>query len=72
MHPRHQTALEMAEAASAWLGALTAEQRAVAHGPAPAYDDPLDAERRRWFYTPTDHGGLTVHAAADPRSSARR
>jgi hypothetical protein len=51
----------MAEAASAWLGALTAEQRAVAHGPAPAYDDPLDAERRRWFYTPTDHGGLTVH-----------
>ena len=60
MHPRHQTALEMAEAASAWLGALTAEQRAVAHGPAPAYDDPLDAERRRWFYTPTDHGGLTV------------
>ena len=60
MHPRHQTALEMAEAASAWLGALTAEQRAVAHGAVPAYDDPLDAERRRWFYTPTDHGGLTV------------
>ena len=60
MRPRHQTALEMAEAASAWLGALTAEQRAVAHGPVPAYDDPLDAERRRWFYTPTDHGGLTM------------
>lgn len=51
----------MAEAASAWLSSLTAEQRAVAHGAAPAYDDPLDAERRRWFYTPTDHGGLTVH-----------
>ena len=60
MRPRHQTALEMAEAASAWLGALAAEQRAVAHGPVPAYDDPLDAERRRWFYTPTDHGGLTM------------
>jgi hypothetical protein len=24
-------------------------------------DDPADAERRRWFYTPTDHGGLTFH-----------
>src|SRR6476469_4263120 len=60
MYPRHETSLEMAEAASAWLGALTAEQRAVAHGPARAYDDPLDAGRRRWFYTPTDHGGLTV------------
>src|ERR687889_806466 len=61
MDPRHQTAFEMAEAASAWLETLTAEQRAVAQGAAPAYDDPLDAERRRWFYTPTDHGGLTVH-----------
>lgn len=61
MGPRHQTALEMAEAASAWLGSLTDEQRMVAHGAVPAYDDPLDAERRRWFYTPTDHGGLTVH-----------
>jgi hypothetical protein len=61
MDPRRRTALDMAEAASAWLGSLTPEQRAVAHGAAPAYDDPLDAERRRWFYTPTDHGGLTVH-----------
>jgi hypothetical protein len=24
-------------------------------------DDAGDDERRRWFYTPTDHGGLTVH-----------
>lgn len=61
MGPRHQIALEMAEAAAAWLGSLTAEQRAIGHGAVPAYDDPLDAERRRWFYTPTDHGGLTVH-----------
>ena len=61
METRHQTAAQMAEAARAWLGSLTAEQRVVAHGAAPAYDDPLDAERRRWFYTPTDHGGLTVH-----------
>ena len=61
MTPRRQTALEMTEAASAWLGSLTDDQRAVAHGAVPAYDDPVDAERRRWFYTPTDHGGLTVH-----------
>jgi Protein of unknown function (DUF3500) len=61
MTPRSQTALEMAEAASAWLASLTDDQRAVAHGAVPAYDDPLDAERRRWFYTPTDHGGLSVH-----------
>ena len=61
MDPRHQTALEMAEAASAWLGSLSPEQRHDAHGTAPDHDDPLDLERRRWFYTPTDHGGLTLH-----------
>jgi hypothetical protein len=69
MDPRHQTALEMAEAASAWLGVLTDEQRTVARGSAPAYDDPLDVERRRWFYTPTDHGGLTIH---DQRPAQQR
>ena len=61
MGPRHQTAVEMAEAASAWLGSLSPEQRHDAHGTAPDHDDPLDQERRRWFYTPTDHGGLTLH-----------
>jgi len=61
MTPRAQTALEMAEAASAWLASLTGDQRAIALGAVPAYDDPADAERRRWFYTPTDHGGLTLH-----------
>ena len=69
MDPREQTAFEMAEAASAWLGSLTGEQRAVAYAAAPAYDDPLDAERRRWFYTPTDHGGLTMH---DQRPAQQR
>lgn len=61
MDPRHQVALEMAEAATAWLGSLSEEQRALAHHPGPSYDAEADAERRRWFYTPTDHGGLTVH-----------
>jgi hypothetical protein len=61
VNARRQSALEMAEAASAWLGSLTPEQRAVAQGATPGPDDSQDAERRRWFYTPTDHGGLTVH-----------
>jgi hypothetical protein len=50
----------MAEAARAWLDTLGPEQRAIAAGRPPA-DDATDTERRRWFYTPTDHGGLTVH-----------
>ena len=57
---RREVAGRMAEAAYAWLEILDARQRGVAQGTAPA-DDPSDNERRRWFYTPTDHGGLTVH-----------
>jgi hypothetical protein len=34
----------------------------VATGGAPSADAESDAERRRWFYTPTDHGGLTLGA----------
>jgi uncharacterized protein DUF3500 len=52
----------MSAAAQAWLDALTAEQRAEATGAGPDADAERDAERRRWFYTPTDHGGLTLHA----------
>ncbi|MBG0563896.1 DUF3500 domain-containing protein [Actinoplanes aureus] len=58
--PRRQVAAAMAEAARAWLDMLTADQRAVAVGSGPS-DEAADGERRRWFYTPTDHGGLTVH-----------
>jgi hypothetical protein len=50
----------MTEAARAWLDSLDDAQRPVATGAAPG-DDERDGERRRWFYTPTDHGGLTVH-----------
>jgi Protein of unknown function (DUF3500) len=57
---RREVADRMAEAAGAWLDTLNAEQRAIAQGAVPA-DDPEDNERRRWFYTPTDHGGLTIH-----------
>lgn len=50
----------MAEAAWSWLDQLDAEQRRIAVGSVPAADR-TDEERRRWFYTPTDHGGLTIH-----------
>ena len=50
----------MAEAAAVWLDALDPAQGRSATGDVPVEDAP-DAERRRWFYTPTDHGGLTFH-----------
>ncbi|MEV4048071.1 DUF3500 domain-containing protein [Streptomyces sp. NPDC049744] len=56
-----EVADRMAEAARAWLDSLDADQRKVAVGPRPGADDPAEAERTRWFYTPTDHGGLTFH-----------
>jgi Protein of unknown function (DUF3500) len=55
-----EVAARMASAAAAWLDALEPSQRAVASGNAPSADAEADAERRRWFYTPTDHGGLTL------------
>lgn len=58
--PRRAVAAGMADAAAAWLEALDPAQRRTAVGAVPA-DDAIDAERRRWFYTPTDHGGLTSH-----------
>ncbi len=57
---RRRVADAMADAARTWLDLLDADQRRVAVGEGPS-DDPADAERRRWFYTPTDHGGLTMH-----------
>ena len=58
--PARAVADRMAEAARTWLDSLTPSSATVATGAVPA-DDASDAERRRWFYTPTDHGGLTVH-----------
>ena len=57
-----EAASRMAAAAAAWLDALEPAQRAVATGGVPSADAESDAERRRWFYTPTDHGGLTLGA----------
>ena len=58
--PRRAVASLMAEAAAVWLDALDPAQGRSATGDVPVEDAP-DAERRRWFYTPTDHGGLTFH-----------
>jgi hypothetical protein len=45
----------MAGAASALLDSLDGEQRRAA-----TWAFPSDEERTRWFYTPTDHGGLAL------------
>lgn len=45
----------MAEAASVWLDSLKPDQRHLAAWPWPA-----EQERLRWYYTPTDHGGLPI------------
>ena len=57
---RREAADRMVEAARAWLETLDAEQRRIGQGAVPS-DAASDNERRRWFYTPTDHGGLTIH-----------
>jgi len=47
----------MRDAALAFLDSLDDDQRALAQWPWPSED-----ERRRWYYTPTDHGGLPLGA----------
>ena len=65
-----ETAGAMAEAAREWLDTLDVGQRERAAGAAPTGDGDIDAERRRWFYTPTDHGGLTFHEQLPPQQRA--
>jgi hypothetical protein len=55
----HEVAAKMAAAATALIESLDEGQRSLAVWPFPA-----DDERRRWFYTPTDHGGVTVRELA--------
>lgn len=50
-------AARMADAASRFLASLDDEQRPLAGWPFPS-----DEERLRWYYTPTDHGGLPLGA----------
>jgi Protein of unknown function (DUF3500) len=58
MSPGAETvAARMAEAASGFLDSLDDRQR-----PPAAWSFPADEERLRWYYTPTDHGGLPLGA----------
>lgn len=52
----------MAAAAERLLESLDDAQRPIA-----LWAFPSDDERRRWFYTPTDHGGLTLAAMTPPQ-----
>ncbi|MEV5838739.1 DUF3500 domain-containing protein [Nocardia sp. NPDC052112] len=56
---RELVAADMADRAAEWLATLTVEQRVQAQFASPMAPD-AEAERLRWFYTPTDHGGLAL------------
>ena len=59
---RTRVAAQMCEAAERLIRSLDDAQRRQALFPFPA-----DDERRLWFYTPTDHGGLTLAAMTQPQ-----
>jgi hypothetical protein len=59
---RVRVAAAMAEEAVRLIDSLDDSQRKLALWPFPG-----DDERRRWFYTPTDHGGLTLAAMTTPQ-----
>ena len=59
---RTRVAIQMAAEAERLIAALDDAQRKLALWPFPA-----DQERRLWFYTPTDHGGLTLAAMTQPQ-----
>ncbi len=54
---RTRVAGKMAEEAARLVDSFDESQRAIALWPFPS-----DDERRQWYYTPTDHGGLTLAA----------
>ena len=55
MNARRKVAVEMAAACGSLLDSLSTEQRTALQLPFSPPD-----ERRVWFYTPTDHGGLAL------------
>src|SRR5258706_4012175 len=59
---RTRVAAVMADDAHRLIDTLDDAQRKLALWPFPA-----DEERRLWFYTPTDHGGLTLAAMTQPQ-----
>lgn len=56
---------EMRNAAAAFLGSLSDEQRATVQHPFE-----VGGERQRWYYTPTDHGGLLLSAMTTVQQQA--
>jgi hypothetical protein len=62
MEARAQIAQEMAELAIDFLSSLDTAQEKLA-----AWPFPSDGERERWFYTPTDHGGVTLGSLTSPQ-----
>jgi len=62
MSARSEIAARMAEAAARLVDALDDTQRAEVVWPFPS-----DVERRSWFYTPTDHGGLPLGRMTPPQ-----
>jgi hypothetical protein len=59
---RVRVAAKMADEAARLIESFDDRQREVALWPFPS-----DDERRQWFYTPTDHGGLTLAAMTSPQ-----
>jgi hypothetical protein len=59
---RVRVAAKMADEAARFIESLDDGQREIALWPFPS-----DEERRQWFYTPTDHGGLTLAAMTQPQ-----
>lgn len=59
---RRRVAVQMCAEAERLIESLDDSQRKLALFPFPA-----DDERRLWFYTPTDHGGLTLAAMTQPQ-----
>ena len=57
-----RVAATMADEASRLIDSFDEAQRALA-----VWAFPSDDERRRWFYTPTDHGGLTLAGMTQPQ-----
>lgn len=57
--PRAEIAERMSVAAARWVDSLSEDQRAAGLWASPS-DALSEKERVRWFYTPTDHGGLPL------------
>jgi hypothetical protein len=62
-------ASRMAIAAQAWLSCLDADQRTAALYAGPTEDADAEDERLTWFFTPTDHGGLTLNQQSPAQQS---